>query len=116
MAVFNQNFRVTTDYQLEIADSSSTTNYYLIWVKGTAMDLTRLMIATTPDTTSVALVYPFSSRQLPTPPATAANANYRLKEESILQILNVDTNLWHTLYINNNESNPTLSVAQEGEE
>lgn len=106
------NFRVTTNYILELLNTDDDL-YYQFWVAGQD-GKAQLVIASTPDTASEEIDWDYSIDQLPIPP-DGEEQNYRI-ESQILQIYNVDTTKWHTLYITGEDGNPSLSISEDGEE
>lgn len=101
------NFRITTDYILELLDVLSG-NYYTVWLCGQA-GAVQLRVALEPDETGVALE--IDPRFFP---SGNENSNYRVKQ-GLLQLLNVDTGLFHTIFITGVGNSIAISISQEGE-
>lgn len=104
----DNNFRITTDYIFELFDEISE-QFYEIWVSGQD-GFAQLRFAENPDTTGVAL--DIDPRNFP---LGNDNSNYRVKY-GMLQILNVDTNKFHTIFINGIGNSIEISISQIGEE
>lgn len=104
----NNNFRITTDYIFELLDTISE-QYYKVWVVGQD-GVAQLRLADNPDTTSVAI--DIDPRNFP---LGNDNSNYRVKY-GVFQIYNVDTNKYHTIFINRTENRIDVSISQIGEE
>lgn len=112
MSEFKSNFRVTTEYILELLNVSDG-NFYSLFVSGSD-GAAKLEIADSPDVDSEELEWNYILFQLPEPPV-GSNSNYRKKDDQTLQIYNITTAKWHTLFIGGTKNNPQLSIAQEGE-
>lgn len=112
MSTFNSNFRVTTEYILELLNVSDG-NFYSFFASGVDGNV-KLNIACAPDISSQELDWNYILFQLPEPPV-GSNSNYRKKDDQTLQIYNITTAKWHTLFIGGTKNNPQLSIAQEGE-
>lgn len=112
MSTFNSNFRVTTEYILELLNVSDG-NFYSLFVSGSD-GAVKLEIADSPDVDSEELEWNYILFQLPEPPA-GSNSNYRKKDDGTLQLFNTTTAKWHTIFIGGTKNNPQLSVAAEGE-
>lgn len=108
MANANQNFRITTDYILELFDVS-TNNYFKIWIAGNDGSAA-LKIDSIADTTSVALN--ITTKAIPN---GNENSNYRVVS-SLLQIYNVDTAKWHTIFTVESEDRTAFAIIPTGEE
>ena len=105
----NSNFRVTTDYVFELINVTDN-NFYPIWVKG-PVGHPQLTVSSTPDTTSEALEFAIDNF-----PSGGPNGNYRINDDNVFQLYNITTDLFHSVYIGGTKENPTLVLAEEGEE
>ena len=106
------NFRVTSAYILELLNTDDN-QYYQFWASGQD-GKARINVASVPDTTTAVLDWDYAAFQLPIPPEEEEQ-NYRIIGQT-LQIYNVDTTKWHTLYISGEQGNPALSISMDGEE
>lgn len=114
MANKNQNFRVTTDYVLELYCIDDGL-FHKVWISGDDGNPT-LEIDLKADTESLELNYPYSIYQLPIPPDSAKDtANYNVDYSQILRILNTTTGLWHTVSVGGDSANPTFKIAKNGD-
>lgn len=113
MSNFNSNFRVTTNYVLELLNITDG-NFYSFFASG-ADGAAKLKISSDPDLGSEELEWNYILYQLPEPPS-GVNSNYRKKDDGTLQIYNTQTGKWHTLFIGGQKNNPQLSISQEGED
>lgn len=107
------NFRITTDYILQIFNVT-TQGFHTIWVAGEDGKAT-LQSAKNADSTSTELDWDYQVFQLPDPPLDSTTTNYRKTNNNVLQLLNVDTKKWHTLFISGNKNNPKFSISKQGE-
>lgn len=107
------NFRVTTEFVLQLFNVT-TQSYHSIWVSGQDGSAT-LNSSEYGDSTSEALEWDYQVYQLPDPPLNSTSTNYRKNNNNVLQLLNVDTNKWHTLFISGGINNPTFSIAKIGD-
>lgn len=105
----NSNFRITTDYIFELLNVTDS-SFYKIWASG-GDGYARITIANVPDTTSVRLNFRIDNF-----PDGNDNSNYRIKSSGEFQLYNVDTGLWHSVWVGGTKANPTLELLQEGEE
>lgn len=108
MADKNQNFRITTDYIFELYDVD-TNSYYSCWVEGQDGSAA-IKISQVADTSGVAIEITSSNI-----PDGNESSNYRIKS-GILQIYNIDTKKYHTIFIIGDSSRTAVSISQIGEE
>lgn len=105
----NSNFRVTTAYIFELLNVTDN-NFYQIWAQGQDGKV-KIRVATSPDLDGVALEFEIDSF-----PVGGPNSNYRINTDNVFQLYNVTTNLYYTIFIGGTKENPSLDIAQEGEE
>lgn len=111
-----KNFRINTDYQLEIYNST-TQEYYLFWI-GLNGNIPFIEISDTPSR-ATELSGSYWKQGLPIPPETATNSNYRLKNGNLLQLKypkDQNNSLWYTICVDGNADNPTIIIENNGEE
>ena len=108
MADNNSNFRITTDYIFELYDVD-TDSYYSCWVEGQD-GYAVIKISEVADTSGVAIE--ITSNNIPD---GTDSSNYRTKS-GMLQIYNVDTKKYHTIFITGDSSRTAVSISQTGEE
>jgi hypothetical protein len=105
----NKNFRITTDYVLEIYNSD-TESYYPIWV-GETDGKAYIEVSSEADTTSSELFWDYVNNQLPNPSESEQEtSNYRITEVQALQLLNPTTGKYHTINIAFGKDNPLFNV------
>lgn len=98
------NCRITTDLTFEVFDVSLL-QWYPIYIKGKFQPA--LVLGDEPDLTGEALIINKDNF------VTVGAKNYRVSGGN-LQILNVDTGLWHTIFIGDPD-NPKISISQVGQ-
>lgn len=99
------NFRITKNYVFEIF-SPERNAYFQCWIEG-AEGAATLEIFDTPSAEET-LDEDFSIL-----PAGNENSNYRVIADNVLQLFNITTAKWHTVYFSG--ANPTFTINQEGE-
>ena len=100
------NFRITTDYIFELYDTN-TGEFYQCWIGGED-GAAAIKIASVPDTEGVAIE--ITAKYIPD---GNENSNYRIIS-SVLQIYNVDTQKYHTIFITGNEKRTAFSISPNG--
>lgn len=100
------NFRITTDYIFELYDTN-TGKFYKCWIEGED-GAAAIKIASVPDTEGVAIE--ITAKCIPD---GNENSNYRITS-SVLQIYNVDTQKYHTIFITGNEKRTAFSISPNG--
>lgn len=108
-----ENFRITTDYELQIKNLT-TLGFYSIWVSGEDGN-SMINIAVTADTTSTEIDWDYTKNQIPEVPSEVSTNNYRMTPYNEIQLKNTDTGLWHSLYAKE-ENNSNLVISKYGEE
>lgn len=116
MADKNQNFRITTDYVLELYCVDDGL-FHKIWIEQDRDGNPTLGIAKEADTESEAIEdWDFTKNQFPTPPESAKNTtNYNVDYSQIIRILNTTTGLWHVVSVGGDLDNPTFEIAKNGD-
>ena len=105
------NFRITqTDYIFELFNPLDE-KYYKAWVSG-SIGTPVLCLATSPDLDGVAIEFDKGD----VPEGGLSSSNYRITVNNVFQLKNVDTGLWHTLYINGEAGHVAFAIALTGEE
>lgn len=103
------NCRITTDLIFEMFDVSLE-QWFPVYIKG--LNQPKLCLGDEPDLTGVPL------KINPNNFTTVGAKNYRVSG-GYFQILNVDTNMWHTIWVEADEesgnSNPKISISQIGQ-
>lgn len=107
MASEYSNFRITTDYIFELYDVK-TNKFYKVWVAGEDGHA-QLRKDVNPDEDGVAL--DIDPRVFP---SGNIGSNYRVKN-NILQIYNVDTHKYHSIFISGNRQRTAISILPNGE-
>ena len=110
-----QNFRITTSYVFEIFNTD-TGLFHQVWIEGEE-GKAKIALAKEGDTSQEVLDWDFAKDQIPNVPIEFSEfSNDRVNDDNELQLLNVTTEKFHTLYIGGDADKPTLSISQEGEE
>jgi len=109
----NQNFRITTNYVLELIRAENGL-FYKVIVSGE--DGNPTLAVSTVSSSEQELEWEYSTDMLPKVPEDFyGTSNYRTGRDQTLYILNETTGLWHKLLIGGTESNPALSISKNGE-
>lgn len=105
----NSNFRITTSYIFELLNVTDQ-NFYMLWCVGAGNSVS-VKVSTQPDVISEALQFDIDNF-----PNGNIDSNYRFNKFGIFQLYNVDTELWHSIYIvkSGNEA-PSLKAYTQGE-
>lgn len=105
----NKNFRITTDYILQIFNVT-TQGYHTIWM-GELNGEKYIEVSPEPDTTSIALEWDFIINQFPSPSDfKATTSNYTISDGGVLQLLNPNTNQYYSIDIVFSKNNPIFNI------
>lgn len=116
MADKNQNFRITTDYVLELYCVDDGL-FHKIWIEQNGEGNSALFVATDADTTSKEIEdWNYIKYQFPSPPESAKDTtNYNIDYNQTIRILNITTGLWHVVSIGGSADSPTFEIAKNGD-